>query len=138
MVEWSKLVPELVVSDFATSLRFYTEGIGFTILWVRQEPDFAYLDFAGAQLMLEAWQEDGWNVGVLARPYGRGINMQIECADAQGLRDRLVAQGYSLYRDLQDSWYAIAGGLAGQRQFLIQDPDGYLLRFAEPLGERVA
>jgi hypothetical protein len=25
---------------------------------------------------------------------------------------------------------------SGQRQFLVQDPDGYLLRFAEPLGER--
>jgi hypothetical protein len=28
--------------------------------------------------------------------------------------------------------------LAGQREFLLQDPDGYLLRFVQYLGERAA
>ena len=34
-------------------------------------------------------------------------------------------------------WYQVsASDEEGQREFLIQDPDGYLLRFAEYLGRR--
>jgi hypothetical protein len=35
-----------------------------------------------------------------------------------------------------EGWYRTGGVETGQRQFLVQDPDGYLLRLAEVLGER--
>ncbi len=46
------LVPELVVADLATSLRFWVDLIGFRIAYDRPENRFAYLDRDGAQVML--------------------------------------------------------------------------------------
>jgi catechol 2,3-dioxygenase-like lactoylglutathione lyase family enzyme len=136
MTEWCKLVPEVTVSDFAQSLAFYTETLGFQVLFSRTQPNFAYLEFEGAQLMLEEYHPDGWNVGELAQPYGRGVNFQIECMDVAALLDRLAQAGYPIYRGAQDTWYDVGDGLVGSREFLVQDPDGYLLRFAQDLGKR--
>jgi catechol 2,3-dioxygenase-like lactoylglutathione lyase family enzyme len=129
------MVPELTVSDFARSLEFYTERLGFGVMFSRSGT-FAYMDFEGAQLMLEEFHEDGWNVAELERPYGRGINLQIECSDVDRLRDRLVRSGHSLYREIEDVWRDTGEEITGSREFLVQDPDGYLLRFSESLGER--
>ncbi len=52
-MRWNPLVPELSVNDIVESLDFYVKGIGFTVLFTRDEPLFAYLDLNGAQLMLE-------------------------------------------------------------------------------------
>ena len=130
------MVPELTVSDFDESLAFYTRGVGFEVAFSRAEPAFAYLDFEGAQLMISEFQGDGWNVGELTRPYGRGINLQIECSDVEGLREDLARSSYPLYRGIEEEWYETGDVLSGQREFLVQDPDGYLLRFSEFLGER--
>ena len=135
-MEWSKLVPELTVSDFEASLRFYVETLGFQIVHRREGPAFAYLDLDGVQFMLEAFGEDGWNTGVLTKPYGRGINFQIELADIQPVLEALEHADYPLFRPAAESWYETAEGLLGQKEFLVQDPDGYLLRFSQHLGER--
>ena len=137
-IGWNSLVPELTVSDFSESLRFYTEGIGFEVLFSREDPGFAYLEFERSQLMIEEAHSSGWNVEELERPYGRGVNLQIECTNVRGLKDRLLSHDYLLSRDLEDEWYDRGGTLSGQRELLVQDPDGYLLRFSEPLGERPA
>jgi len=52
-IKWATLVPELVVTDLTTSLQFWCEYIGFSILYERKEEFFAYLELGGAQLMLE-------------------------------------------------------------------------------------
>ena len=130
------MVPELTVSDFDESLAFYTRGVGFEVAFSRAEPAFAYLDFEGAQLMISEFHHDGWNVGELARPYGRGINLQIECSDVEGLREDLARSSYPLYRGIEEGWYEKGDVLSGQREFLVQDRDGYLLRFSELLCER--
>ncbi len=130
------MVPELTVSDLDRSLAFYTRGVGFRVAFTRPDPPFAYLDLDGAQLMISEFHEDGWNVGELERPYGKGINLQIECSDVGGLRDDLARRSYPLYRGIEEEWYETGDVLLGQREFLVQDPDGYLLRFAQFLGER--
>ena len=135
-MEWSRLVPELTVSNFAESIRFYTEKLGFEVMFSRSEStDFAYLEFEGSQLMLEEFHLDGWNVAGLEKPYDRGINLQIECSDADGLRDLLADSAYPLYREIEDVWRVTGETVSGSREFLVQDPDGYLLRFAQTLGE---
>lgn len=131
----SRLVPEMVVSDIRASLRFYTGIIGFSIAYDRPEDGFAYLDLDGAQLMLEQTDEP-WLTGPMERPYGRGINLQIEVAAIAPLLERLAANGWPLFREPQDDWYRCGDVLLGNRQFLVQCPDGYLLRFFEDLGER--
>ena len=65
---WNRMVPELTVTDFPTSLHFYANVLGFNIMIKRKEPDFAYLNLGEAQLMLEQYHSDGWNTGELTRP----------------------------------------------------------------------
>ena len=36
--------------------------------------------------------------------------------------------------EIQENWYRADKVVIGQKEFLIMDPDGYLLRFAEHLG----
>ena len=133
-ITWQKLVPELSVSDLRASLAFYTELLGFRILFTRE--GFAYLELEDTQFMLQAASQDSWETGELAFPFGRGINFQIELGDISPVHSRLVAGGVSLFRELQESWYRTGKVLSGQLEFLVQDPDGYLLRFCQFLGER--
>lgn len=135
---WSPLVPELTVRSLEDSLRFY-EAIGFTTRFRREQPEFAYLELGRAQLMLEQEHAEGWNVEPLDRPLGRGINFQIEVTDADAVQATLRLQGVSLFRDMKDTWYPVSNTQQeGQREFLVQDPDGYLMRFAQYLGRRGA
>ena len=79
-MKWAALVPELTVLDIAKSLSFYTDLLGFEVVFSRPETRFAYLQLGEAQLMLDQYAEgQGWNVlGGLEPPLGRGINLQIE------------------------------------------------------------
>lgn len=133
--EFAKLVPELICRDVEESRRFYTELLGFSVAYSRD--GFHYLDHGGAQIMLEQ-QGDNWVTATLDRPYGRGVNFQIEVDALQPILDRLSAEGIALFEGPQAAWYRDGDIEHGQRQILVQDPDGYLLRFFEPLGTRGA
>lgn len=133
---WNPLVPELTVRHLETSLRFY-RAAGFSVRFRRDHPPFAYLELGQAQIMLEEEHAGGWNIEPLDRPLGRGINFQIEVADAAKILTALAAIGFKPFRDLKESWYAVSDTIEeGQREFLVQDPDGFLLRFSQPLGRR--
>jgi len=134
--DWSPLVPELNVQDMGRSLHFWCELLGFRTLFDRLEAGFAYLERERAQVMLEQLANDSWSVGELATPFGRGINLQIATISIEPILNRLAAAGWPLFVQPADRWYKTGGVESGQRQFLVQDPDGYLLRFAEGLGER--
>ena len=41
-----------------------------------------------------------------------------------------------LFLEVEEKWYRVDDQEAGNRQFLVMDPDGYLLRFTEDLGVR--
>jgi catechol 2,3-dioxygenase-like lactoylglutathione lyase family enzyme len=133
-----RLVPELVVSDLARSLAFYRDVLGFLVLYERPEERFAYLDREGAQLMLEQPGGRSFVAGDLLHPYGRGVNLQIEASDIAPLYERVCALAEPPYLALEDRWYRRDATLLGSRQFVVADPDGYLLRFFEDIGERPA
>ncbi|HHQ4532913.1 TPA: bleomycin resistance protein [Aeromonas veronii] len=137
-VYWNPMVPELSVTDLARSLVFYTGLLGFSVRYRRDDPPFAYLEQQQVQLMLEQVHPAGWQVGALEPPFGRGINLQMELTEIQPLLDRLQAAEIALFRQPTEVWYSVGEMLAGQREFLLQDPDGYLLRFVQYLGERAA
>ena len=132
---WARLVPELLCSDVARSIAFYRDVLGFHVLFDRPDEGFAYLDREGAQVMLEQ-ESDFWLTGERVRPYGRGVNFQIEVADVDALCERVTQAGVPLFRPLGDRWYRQDEVENGNRQFLVQDPDGYLLRFFPDLGSR--
>lgn len=130
----AKLVPELMVTDFARSLAFYVEIIGFSVLYDRPATGFAYLSLNGAEIMIER-QTDFWETAKPAYPYGRGMSFQIEVPALAPILARLQAAGIELFRPVEDAWYRAGDKYAGNRQFLVQDPDGFVLRFYEDLGE---
>lgn len=138
-LEYNPLVPELTVSHLATSLTFWLQ-LGFEVVYQRPEHGFAYLRREGAQVMLEQLGAVAgqWLSAPLATPFGRGINLQIDVAAIAPLIDRLSQAGIALFRPSSEQWYRAGTVEVGQRECLVQDPDGYLLRFVERLGERPA
>jgi catechol 2,3-dioxygenase-like lactoylglutathione lyase family enzyme len=127
---WAPIIPELVVSDFSASLAFWTEVLGFDVMYRRTEPDFVMIRLSRAQVMLEVSNETSWLTGEMERPFGRGINLEIEHPDPSQLAARLSRLGVKPYRSLRESRYLVAGVETVQLAVLVQDPDGYLLRFA--------
>jgi catechol 2,3-dioxygenase-like lactoylglutathione lyase family enzyme len=133
----AKLVPELLVSDHAASRDFYVRVIGFSVRYERPAEKFSYLDLGGAELMIEQ-ETDFWTTAPREKPYGRGINLQIEAAAIDPILSRLKTAGIALFRPVEEAWYRSGDTYGGNRPFLLQDPDGYLLRIFENLGKRAA
>ncbi|NKB56287.1 MAG: VOC family protein [Alphaproteobacteria bacterium] len=131
------LVPELYVSDIAVSRVFYVETLEFAVLFERPEDGFLYLERDCAELMLDS-AEIGrtWIAAPLEKPYGRGISLQIWTEAVEALYARVRESGAGLFLEMEEKWYRRDTDYLGTRQFIVQDPDGYLLRFAEDLGER--
>ena len=134
-MEFNALVPELTVSNLEQSLEFYLR-LGFKVEYDRKDQGFAFLSIQGAQLMLEQFHATGWNTGELERPFGRGINFQIEVEDIAPMLGALRAIQYPLYRQPYETWRKVRDEEIGESEFLVQDPDGYLLRFSQHLGSR--
>jgi len=132
---WNVMVPEITVLNFEKSLAFYTETLGFSVRYQRKKPNFVYIEQENVQIMLEQYHEDGWNVAELPSPLGRGINFQMALTDIEPMLKRIDSAQIKLYRELKESWYDTGGVLSGQKEILVQDPDGYLLRFTQYLGE---
>jgi catechol 2,3-dioxygenase-like lactoylglutathione lyase family enzyme len=136
-MRFNALVPEFSVSDINRSRAFYVDTLGFKVEYERPEAKFIYLSREGAQLMIE--ETNGhWATGELEHPYGRGINFQFHADDVNALIKSLESKGIPLFRPVKDSWYRGGDTLYGVKEFLVQDPDGYLLRFAQELGSKPA
>lgn len=131
------LTPELLVSDIAASLRFWCDLCGFRVAYERLYEGFACLDLKGAQVMLEErGRGRNWITGELEAPLGRGINFQVETDSVARIVAALAAGEWPLFMAPEEKWYRTGGSETGVRQFLVQDPDGYLLRFSQRLGRR--
>ena len=134
-MRFNKLVPELSVSDIEVSKRFYTDVLGFRVEYERKEDRFAFLSLGEAQLMIE--QINGhWDTGKLEYPLGRGINFQIEIDNFDDLVSRLKDNGIVPFKDTFISRYECDGERYIEKEVLIQDPDGYLLRFSETQSDK--
>lgn len=140
MFERNKLVPELLITNLDSSLAFWVSCLGFNVAYQRPEDGFAYLDLNGAQVMLEQVDPKTaqWLTATLSQPFGRGINLQIDVMAVAPIIQKLGQAGFHLFRECNDTWYRADSVEVGQREFIVQDPDGYLLRLVERLGERPA
>ncbi|HEV7434501.1 MAG TPA: VOC family protein [Pseudorhizobium sp.] len=135
------LVPELAVSDWGKSRSFYCDVIGFAVRYERPEEGFSYLVLDGGELMID-------QIGLgrtftvagapIERPYGRGLNLQLRVPDLDVVLRRLELANIPLYLPLEEKWYRRDGKEVGNRQFVVADPDGYLVRPFEDLGERAS
>ena len=133
------LVPELAVTNCAASRAFYTQIIGFTVLYDRPEEGFAYLTLGRAHLMIDELGEGRTFGGAhlpQSQPFGKGMNLQIQTPNLQEILSRLKSADIPLYLPPEERWYRSGTREIGQRQFVVADPDGYLLRLCSPLGDR--
>ena len=105
-MEFSSLLPELMISDFAKSLHFYGDILGFKIEYQREKPNFAFLSYQNkSQVMIQELEAGEKEAEGLEYPYGRGINFQIETSSVQKIIDALAKNKYPLKRGIKDSWY---------------------------------
>lgn len=134
------LVPELAVTDWMRSRTFYVDLVGFQVLYERPDEGFSFLTLGTAQLMIDqiGFGRTFDNETPLVPPLGRGLNLQLRLANVSSLVERLQRTGHPLVLPLEEKWYRRGDHEVGNRQFVVADPDGYLLRLFEDLGERRA
>jgi catechol 2,3-dioxygenase-like lactoylglutathione lyase family enzyme len=125
----------LGVVDIQASLAFWCDLLGFRVAYDRPEAGFAYLERGPAQIML--CQLNGrWETGPMERPFGRGINLQLRVETLDPVLSALAAAHWSLYEPPTEVWYRAGDQEVGALEFLVQDPDGYLVRVAQDVGLR--
>ena len=135
-LEFSKNIPELSVTNLENSLNFYKTA-GFKLEYNRPENKFAFISLGEVQFMLqELSNNDKWNLSPLNYPFGNGINFQLEVENINIIYNNLKKLNYKITFEIEENWYRQNNKLLGNKEFLIQDPDGYLLRFSQDLGEK--
>ena len=133
---FSKNIPELSVTSLEKSLDFY-QVAGFKIEYERPENKFAFISLGDIQFMLQELRpEEKWSLAPLTYPFGNGINFQLEVDNIDLVYNNLKNHHYEITFDIEENWYRQNHKLLGNKEFLVQDPDGYLLRFSEDLGEK--
>ena len=120
------IAPELFVRDIDASLRFYVEQLGFRT--IRRESGFAVVALGDAHLLLATPDETvpamaSW---LASGPRGVGIHIRIMVDAVDALYQLASASGATVVQELDDRAY-------GLRDFIVADPDGFLLRFASPI-----
>lgn len=133
------LIPELAVRDVEASLAFYRDLIGFCVDYARPEEGFAMLALGEARLMLDQIGlgrdfDDGHQPS--APPFGKGLNLQLRVPALQLILKRLSTADHPLLLPAETRWYRKDDMELGQRQCVVADPDGYLIRPFEDLGTR--
>ena len=135
-MKFNKIIPELSVLNLEKSLVFY-KMVGFKIEYERPENRFAFLSLGEIQFMLqEISKNDKWDIAPLIYPFGNGINFQLEVEDVEKIYEILKENNYNIAFEMEENWYRQDNRLLGNKEFLVQDPDGYLIRFSEDLGEK--
>ena len=119
-------VPFFGVTDIEASLRFYVDGLGFTITY-RWAPDgrirWCWLERDGVVLMLQEFWKDGRPGGAPSGTLGNGMSVCFMCEDAIAVYHEALARGLSPARPY-----------VGNRLWVTSfvDPDGYRLDFESP------
>lgn len=137
MTDEPAVVPELGVTDLDQSLSFWCDLIGFEVKYDRIDEGFAYITLGDAHFMLDRLETGrSWLTGEASYPLGQGINFEISVRDLQPILSRLAAVNWPLFLKPEEKWYGANEVEIGVQQFLVQDPDGYLLRPQVGLGTR--
>lgn len=126
-MKYNNLIPELSVTNINKSKEFYL-NLGFEIKYERPENKFCFLELNNNQIMIEEIN-DNWNVGELSYPFGRGINISMTVENIDIIYKNAVNNNYRIFKEIMTNEYRVNNETIIEHEFLIQDPDGYLLRF---------
>ena len=116
------VIPQLRISSAAHSLKFYVEGLGFTIDWKHQfepgYPLFIRLTRAGQTIFLTEHTGDCQVGGAV----------YFIVPDADRCFSEFTGRGITATDQPRNTTW-------GTREFVVTDPDGNRLRFASDLAE---
>ena len=126
-MKFNSLIPELTVSNIDVSKKFYL-SLGFFIKYEREEDKFCFLELENNQIMIQE-DNDNWSTGKLLYPYGRGINISMSISNVEEYYNKLKNNNIKFFKELMTNEYRAGEEIYFDKEFLIQDPDGYLLRF---------
>lgn len=127
MLKFNSLIPELRVSNIEKSKEFYLK-LGFKVMYERKEDKFYFLQLENNQIMIEEDLKE-WKTGELEYPFGRGINLSMEVSNVDELYRKIKEEKLTIFEELKSKEYKVGNEISYDKEFLIQDPDGYLLRF---------
>lgn len=118
-----QVVPFFRISDMDRSLRFYIDGLGFTLKnkWdVGGKLRWCWLELGGAALMLQTFANDGLHAKPPSGKLGEGVSLEFQCHDAIALYREFTARG------LTASEPQVGNAMWTTN---LTDPDGYHLGF---------
>ena len=130
------VTPNLIVADIARSMAFYQDVLGFAVVTTVPEVSpfvFAWMQRDGVNVFLNSLQGMEDDVaGLAARPIGGTATMffSVERDATAGGIDEFFTQlsgRAEIVMPLKDQFY-------GMREFGVQDPDGYIILFAQRIG----
>lgn len=129
------MIPEFDVFNLEESLNFYVDLLGFKVVYDRQEDKFAFLQLEKIQLMIQEInvENNKWETGKLEYPLGRGINFQIDVTNIDEIYNKLKEKNYKIFQEMEEHWYRKDNTMLGCKEFLVQDPNGYLLRLSQDI-----
>ena len=133
---YNRLIPEITVTSIKESISFYCNILGFEKTYEGEDKDFSFISFYGSQLLLQENSNEAWKKFDLEYPFGRGVNFSIETDDIDKLANNIKNAGISLLCPLEERWYEKDGASNGEKHFIVMDPDGYILRFMQNLGQK--
>jgi lactoylglutathione lyase len=118
-----QLVPLLVVRDMDASLRFYIDGLGFTMSdkWTPEgKVRWCWLDHGNASLMLQEFAPGNEGYSGLAGNLAPGVGFNFICRDA-----------LAFYHVMADRGIVADRPFVGNHMWVttVHDPDGYSLHF---------
>lgn len=126
-MKFNSLIPELSVTNIEKSKEFYL-NLGFKIMYEKKEDKFCFLYLEDNQIMIEEINNN-WNVGEMKYPFGNGINISMTVSDIDSFYESIISKKIVLFRKIKTSKYRVDDIIYEDKEFLLQDPDGYLLRF---------
>jgi lactoylglutathione lyase len=120
------VVPFLRVAQMERSLRYYVEGLGFTIenTWeVDGKLRWCWLVLGGAALMLQEYPREGHCSSAPIGKMGEGVSLYFNCADA-----------IAIYREVTACGIEATEPQVGNSMWetFLSDPDGYRVNFTSP------
>ena len=125
--ELKKLTPNLIVSDVRRSLEFYRDVLGFTVAVTVPEAEpfvFAIVQSGPVEVFLNAPEPAIAEYPAFKdRPIGGTFTLFVEVVNI-ALAHATLQDKVKIVMPLEHKWY-------GSTEFAFEDPDGYLITFAE-------
>jgi catechol 2,3-dioxygenase-like lactoylglutathione lyase family enzyme len=121
-----QVVPFLHVSNMERSIRYYLDGLGFTIKYkwvVDGKLRWCWLELGGAALMLQEFPKEGHDSWAPNGKVGEGVSLCFNCEDALVIYHQVRSRG------IEASEPEVGNAMWVTR---LSDPDGYRLEFESP------